>query len=228
MLLGTEENLCVLPYEDFRSNAAKQARDTALALGKVVVKEKDMDGVLDTVNRIKAALHAKGVDLIGATECAAPWTYMSDEGPVQCRLKVDHCIVDKTNGFVWIDDFKSCDDANPQKVIRSCIDYGYDIQRYSYVKAFETLMPEYAGRIKFRHWFIETSEPYMIVPVELDAMFMSLGQMKWDYAANLWAKCLKENSWPSWEDKVQQLSPPKWELMRWAERGTPKDAPIPF
>lgn len=228
MLLGTEENLVVLPYDDFRTKAAQQARDAAIAMGKTVVKEKDMDGVLDTVNRIKTKMAAVGVSLIGALECAAPWTYPTDEGPVQCRLKLDHVLIDESNGFVWIDDFKSCDDANPQKVIRSCLDYGYDIQRFSYVRAIETLMPEYAGRVKFRHWFIETSEPFLVVPVELDSTFMSLGQMKWDYAATLWAKCLKEKSWPSWESSVQLLSPPKWEMMRWMERGTPKDAPIPF
>ena len=133
--------------------------------------------------------------------------------PIACRTRFDH--VNEVDGMIVIDDIKSIADAHPDKIQRAIEEYGYDIQRHAYICAVEALRPDMIGRVKFRHWFISTGDPIIVVPVELDGQYAELGRVKWEHACDLWVECRKADRWPVFGDgKVIRLSPPHWVMSK--------------
>lgn len=213
LLLGTEESIVVLPYDDYRAKPARAARDSVLALGKIPVKEKDYQSVLDLVNEAKGQISRHGGDFVGAVEAVGLWTYDHRGTPIACRTRFDH--INEVDGMIVIDDIKSIADAHPDKIQRAIEEYGYDIQRHAYICAVEALRPDMIGRVKFRHWFISTGDPIIVVPVELDGQYAELGRVKWEHACDLWVECRKADRWPVFGDgKVIRLSPPHWVMSK--------------
>lgn len=209
LLLGTEERVVVLPYDDYRKADARRARDTAIAMGKVPIKEKDYDGILNIVNEARGQIARHGGDFAGACEAVGLWNYDHRGTAVACRTRFDH--VAERDGRIIIDDVKSIADPHPEKIQRAIEEYGYDIQRHAYICAVESLRPEFIGRVTFRHWFVSTSEPLIVVPVELDGQYAELGRVKWESAVDLWVECRKTDRWPTFGDgKTIRLSPPHW------------------
>ena len=151
------------------------------------------------------------------------WTYDHRGTPIACRTRFDH--VNEKDGFIYIDDVKSISDAHPDKIQRSIEEYSYDLQRHAYICAVESLRPEFVGRVKFRFWFVSTSGPVIVVPVDLDGQYAELGRVKWEHACDKWIECRKTGDWPAYGDgKPVMLSPPKWVMNKHFEFESPGGA----
>jgi hypothetical protein len=56
LLLGKGQDIAVLGVKDYRTNAAKEARDEAIALGKLPVKEADYENAENAANKLATRL----------------------------------------------------------------------------------------------------------------------------------------------------------------------------
>lgn len=209
MLLGTGKGMAVVDAKDWRTNAAKAARDEARKKGLVPVlahKERELKvaakGIADRMREM-------GIHLDGKSETVAFWTETADDGTeVQCRAMMDQIWVAAYRAL----DLKTCANAHPKQVKKSILDYGYDIQHAAYTSAIRALWPEGAGRERLLFLFAECDEPYLVTPVELDGEYREIGDRKWRRAINLWARCLKEDKWPGYVTGWVQVSPPPWAI----------------
>jgi hypothetical protein len=209
LLLGKGKQIAVINVDDWRTNAAKALRDTALDENKIPVKTAEYDEVMLAVESVRAGLREQhGIVLNGRSELSAFWQESTPYGIVECRGQMDHAWTDEGR----IIDIKKCVDASKSSVERSAERYGYALQCAAYRRAMATINPTLWGRVKFQFVFCELEAPYAFSVVEPDAMFAELGEQRWHMATNKWAKCLAEGKWPAYEDS--HISAPNWALTR--------------
>jgi hypothetical protein len=214
ILLGGESMIELIAADDFRTKAAREARDAAKAGGKVPLLVKDHADVMKAVEAIRARFVLLGVSLEGDHETAIDWCEDSAFGPVMCRGKLD------VLALPTITDIKSCRTAAPRSCENHIVEYGYDIQRAAYVSAVEKLRPELVGRVGFDLIFFETEAPYAVTPGPMSGELRELGARKWRRAIDLWGKCLRSNDWPGYVTGPVTFQAPAWAMAQELTEGT--------
>ena len=210
LALGRGKAFAVLPFDDWRTKAAKEARDAARADGRVPIKEGDFESAKLIADAVTARLAEQGLVLDGRSELAMEWEERSEHGPVACRAMLDHVWLDR--GLIL--DLKVTENASPAAIERTAENLGYGIQAAAYQRAMAALVPELAGRVRFLFAFVEPEPPFAVNVCAPDGMFRELGERRWLRAVSAWASCLKNNAWPGYGNGVNQLSVPGWALSR--------------
>jgi hypothetical protein len=210
LLLGRGTTLVSCPFDDWRTNAAKDMRDGALKQRKIPVLASKLEGLEKVAERILDSLRGCGYEFTGLSEATITWEDKAASGEVvHCRARLDHLLL--ADGHIL--DLKSAADASPRAVGRRVVDMGSDIQQTAYKRALEALRPELVGRSKFTFLFFETEPPFAVVPIELDGQFEEIGRMRWEQALEVWARCLKSGRWPAYSNgETVTVSPPPWIL----------------
>lgn len=215
LLLGEgDDQIAVLDVENFRTNAAKEKRDAALAAGKTIVKAADYDAAKDVAELLRKRLAGRGIVFDGRSEAKIEWAEETDEGPVLCRGMLDHHKV--RFGAIpsaTIYDLKTIRSCAERMVQSHIAEYGYDIQEAAYRSAVGAVAPETIGRIDCVFLFVEIEPPYDIRPVRLDGIARDTGETKWRHACRTWARCLKTDTWPGYTDGITEIGLPPWALV---------------
>lgn len=201
------EQLEILDVDAYRSNAAKEARDNAIAQGLTPIKRKDYDGLMGALSTIHANIKAAGVSLEGEREVAFEWEEEGAQGPVICRGKMD--LVRPDVGEIV--ELKKTVCAHPRDVAKAAYNYGMDLQYVAYVSAMEKYRPEFQGRVRYQLVFIEMEPPYAVLAPPLSGAFREMGERRWGQAIKLWEQCLATNTWPGYDAAVA-LEPTSWML----------------
>ena len=212
LLLGQEHQFAVVSVDDFRTKAAREFRDDAIARGKTPVKKCDFDAAMEQAARIGRVLRREhGIELGRMKrELTVVWNEKTDilgQVPIDvvCRARLD--AFDGTTIY----DLKTCTDASTAKLTRSVIQFGYDMQAAAYTSAVERTDIRMAGRINFADIFIE-NETLAINVVRFDGMFQELGRQRWQECVNIWHECLTSGVWPGYSTAgtVSRLECPEW------------------
>lgn len=221
MLLGSGPDVVVIDPVDYpnkkggipdgwTNDAIREARDSAIAAGKLPILKGEHSELISTVETLRARLAEKGIEFSGASQVPVEWT--SPNAGVACAGRLDHLLDDLT-----IYDLKTTRNASEEAIQRSMISYGYDIQRAAYVEAIETLHPELMGRVRFRFLFCEVEPPYAVTVADAAGTMRALGEHKWRRACETWARCLETGLWPGYSDDVMQIEAKPWQLSEAAE-----------
>ncbi len=209
LLLDAGKGVEIIKANDFRTNAAKEARDAARDAGRIPVLEKDYEAADAVASILRQRFLDLGITLDGDREITALWTETASNGAqVQCRGMLDHLKRPR------IIDIKSIRSANPNVCRRHVETYGYAIQRAAYVSAIEKIHPEFAGRVDFVFVFFELEPPYAVTPVRLNGAFRELGERAWSRAVDRWEECLRTNHWPAYVTDIIELEPSEWALSK--------------
>lgn len=203
----------VIDAEDFRSGAARAARDKARDAGRIPILAREYAGLTAMIEPVRDrifALHG------GPFLCEQSAVWRAGSGWRRARLDTlsadRRVIVDykTTEGAV---DALSCE--------RRIADMGLQIQAAAYVDAVETLHPELMGRVRFIFQWQEQKAPYALSPpIEMSEAFMTLGRAQWRAASRLWDIAIQHNVFPGYSAHAHLACPPPWELSRWEERVT--------
>jgi len=213
MLLGKGPDLVRVEADDWRTKAAKEARDAAREAGKLAVLAEKLDAAIVLSETLTKRLKDEhGIVLDGLSEVTAVWR----EGDVWCRGRFDHWKELGVAGTIY--DLKFVDNASPEAFARHMVNYGSDIQEAAYVSAVETLYPPMAGRVRF--WFIaiESSPPHPIQVYGSAGSMRELGRRKWRRAVDLWSSCLSSGKWPGYGSDVLTVEAPAWEVAKDMEK----------
>ncbi len=207
MLLGSGQEIVVIEANSFRTNAAKELRDLAYSEDKIPILEKDMEIILIGEKIIKQKIY----DL-------APYFFDDHESELSVRWEMDNGVKCQSR-FDWIQphpgkiiDLKTANDANPQKLDKKILDFGYDVQEAMYLQAANKTWPDMAGRFTWEFIFVEPEPPYMVSVVETDSSMSWLGEHKLQRAADKWKSCLESGIFPGYGRQV--VSAPGWAVSR--------------
>lgn len=186
--------LVVLPYDDWRTKAAKEARADVIASKLIPVKACDMEEITEAARIIRAKIEG----LVGTgfdTMTHQPRFEWESDGCL-CSGVLDCIILASDHAIIY--DLKKTASADPRKLEKSVICYGYDIQHAAYVEAVETTYPHLVGKVHAEFVFYEVDAPYCVTVAQFDGALRALGQSKWSRAKQAWRKCLASNSWPEY------------------------------
>ncbi len=224
ILLNAGADLVMVNHDDWRTNAAKAAREEALSAGCIPVLEKELNGAKRASARVASRLADMGIVLTGESETCAYWADQVGElPPVQCRGMLDHLVLSQDGATIY--DLKCSESANPDKLGRKCDDYGYDIQAAAYTRAVERIMPQLAGRVRYVWLFAEVEPPYVVTPAVPTGTMREVGDGRWRYALARWSKCLAagkdERHWPGYVTGPVGIDAPPWMVEREMMREQP-------
>lgn len=209
LLLGKGADIVVCRFNDFRSSAARDMRDEALAAGKVPVIEHRYAEAAAGAEFLREKLSARGYALDGQSEVAFEWDEIGEHGPVRCRGRMDH--IKLGTNAVQILDPKKIKSADPQTISRHFYQYGYDIQWRAYTSAMQKFRPDLNEQdIDMVFLFMEFEPPFAITDVRPSPAFQEIGRQRWERAVLLWERCLRTNTWPEYCDRPLDIEPQVW------------------
>ena len=215
-LLEGRQAVHVVHAADWRTNAAKDARDEARLAGRIPLLAKDYDALERMVEAADYQLSVHEADPRPFTDGAAEQTLVWDETGVLCRARLDWSRDDRA----CIDDYKTTGrSANPESWSRTLFGMGYDVQAAFYLRGLAAVAgPAVAGMADFRFVVQETSAPYALSVISLSPAALQLADDKVAWAIDLWRRCMDQDDWPGYPTRVCYADAPPWEETRWLEK----------
>jgi hypothetical protein len=217
LLLEGTDDIVIVDYPDWRTNAAKALRDEARAEGRLPLLAKHAEAVRAMIAAAGSQLNALEVDPPLFVDGAAEQTLIWQEGNVMCRARLDWLHDD----FGAIDDYKTTTStAHPERWSRRLFEQGCDIQAAFYLRGLCAALPGEAGPAdaEFRLVVQETYPPYALSVISLAPAALELANAKVEYAIGLWQRCLETDTWPGYPTEVCYAELPAWEETRWLEK----------
>jgi hypothetical protein len=212
LLLEGEDIAERLDFPDWRTKAARDARDAARQAGLVPILSKywpDVEAMLVST-RANLSIHKDARDAFqnGKPEQTLVW----EEDGIWCRARLDWLHDD----FSYIDDLKTTGvSANPEQVSRTLFTNGLDIQCAFYLRGLKAVTGKEA---RFRFVFVETFMPYAVSVNSLGPDSMCIAEKRVQWAIDLWRKCLTEKSWPAYPDRTCYARLPAWFEEAWLRK----------
>jgi hypothetical protein len=232
LLLGEGREVEVLNFDNFMTKAAKEARDTARAMGKTPILGKDFERA-EAMHKAAIAQLAAIDDCHdaftaghGQAEATLAWEEFDIDGanPVWCRSKLDWKAEQRPTGHHIIYDYKTSGaDVSPQGIARHLFDMQYEIPAAMYERGLEAIHGDAAGKIIMRFVVQETEAPYLLQVAEMDAGGMTIGRKKVSYAIQLWRRCLMENNFPGYPTRIVSAEMPAYLEDKWLRRELSED-----
>lgn len=212
LLLEQWDRVEVIDAKDWRTNAAKEARDAARAAGKIPLLTGRWQEVQEMVKHAVANLTKIDISppllMGGKPEQTLVW----QEDGVICRARLDYLRDD----YRAIDDLKTTSrSANPESWSRSLFSMGYDIQAAFYLRGLEAVT---GAKAEWRWVVLETTAPYAASVLSLGPAGLELAQAKVEYAIGKWRECIQRDEWPGYAQQIHYADLPGWEEARWLEK----------
>lgn len=207
-VLGVGGPICIVDAEDWRTKAAREARDEAHAAGQTPLLTADYE----KVKAMAAALreHPRAAALLdpesGRAEVSAFWH--DERFGIDRRARFDWLPDAVTDGVMVMPDYKSTASAEPRKFARSIFDYGYDVQAVFYADAVRAA--GLAEVVRFVFIAQEKTAPYLTAVYELDDIALAVGRARVDEACATFAECTVSGRWPGYPEEIEYVTAPTW------------------
>lgn len=213
LLKGGDAVAVIEGFNDYRKDAAKEARDDARKAGKTPLLRNQYEEVLGMVTAAKKAIaECPDLPMCDLSDGAAEVTYCWREGETWIKIRVDWIRAHKN----LILDYKTTGvSAHPEAFGRIAISSGLDIQESLYrrgVKAVEGVDADFIFMAQ------EVEPPYLCSFFRLDAMTLDMGDQKVERGLELWRKCLSTGEWPGYPPTIQTLEAPPWAMAAWEQK----------
>lgn len=209
LLIGRGKELVIVEADDWRTKAAKEARDAAHSDGNVAIlshqyKTAEAMAVsfceqVDNITECKGAFHTAGG---GHGEVVIIAEYQG----VMLRSMVDWM-----RDTCHLDDLKTTGiSASPDRLPYAMADGGWDLQAAIQERILDQL--DASGRGRRHHYFYlqENDDPYEVTACELPESVMHIGRQKLDKAINIWRDCMTNNRWPGYARVVHSPAYPPY------------------
>lgn len=214
LLLNGEGRFRVVEADDWRTKAAKEARDEAYAEGVTPLLAHQMQSVRSMVRstRLQLDRHAQASEAFkhGKAEQTLVW----QEDGIWCRCRLDWL---PSRGNLFPDYKTTGDSANPEHWgTRQLFNLGGDLQAAWYRRGIKAAL----GIEEAHFWFVvqETAPPYALSVVAPTPAAIGMADRKVTEALRIWRWCLENDTWPGYPNHTAFVDPPAWQETRWLER----------
>jgi len=213
LLLQGFNAIQVIDAENWRTNAAKEAAKDARANGLIPLLPDQANAVLEMVGAARTQLDEHKAEPTPFTDGKPEQTLIwEDVGGVICRVRIDWLHDDHST----IDDYKTTSaSADPRKWAKTMYGIGCDVQVAFYLRGCQKLLGE---KPQWRYVVQETYPPYALSVVDLAPSALAVADDKAAVAIDVWARCLRDDSWPAYDERVASIEVPTWAEMDWLER----------
>ena len=211
LILGTGPALVLIDAPDWRTKAAKEARDTARFEGHVPLLLADFSQIEAMATAIRKHPLA-GVLLDedrGKAEQSLFWA--DDDTGTWRRARLDWLPHPQPGRRLLVSDYKTCDRADRESIRKAVANYGYHLQAAQYTDGVRALGLDDDPAFVFI--FQEKSAPYLVNVVQLDDDAMAAGRDRMRLACEIFRDCTKSGCWPGYSDLSRDpdvISLPPW------------------
>lgn len=219
---GGEEKLVVIDADDWRSKAAKEARDSSRSCGLYPILRKYHDDVRRMADIARDTL-ARCADLAGLdtttgeSEEAAIWSEGEGDERILLRIRPDWWSEKRD---VILDYKTTAGSAHPNAWLRTMLTTGADLQEALYRRGNAAT----GGPKKALFLFLvqENYAPFAAVPIALAASFRLFAEEKVGNAIFDWRASMMNGGWPSYPRRIAYVEPPAWAITQYAEAALPQ------
>lgn len=206
MIFGTAVHALVLggapiapiAADSWRSNVAKEARDEALADGRIPLLVVDAVRAEEVADKVRVhPLAAKLLATADHTEVVVKWF----DGDLLMKAKFDGI----SGRYVW--DLKTTYNADANAFGRSAAKYGYATQAAMYLDGARSLGIDDP---QFLFVAVEKEPPYLVNVIKLDDYDVELGAGRLRKAIETYRECANSGHWPGYSEGVQVAQLPRW------------------
>lgn len=212
-VLGAGPPVRVVDAPDWRTKAAREARDEAYAAGEVPLLAADHW----TVREMASALRSNPiVRALFNTDSGRPEQSLFWVDEVWRRARLDWLPERRGMGRVILADYKTTNCAAPDAITKAIYNYGYHQQGAWYLDGAQRLglVGEDAA---FLFVFQEKTPPYLVTVVQPDAMALRVGRDLNRRAVEVYRECLLTGRWPGYSEDVELVGLPAWAENRYLQ-----------
>jgi len=198
LLIGRGKELVIVEADDWRTKAAKEARDEAREAGKVAILAHQHATALEMAAAFHEQIAVMPSDIVGA--------FLPDRGGhgevviiAEYNGVILRSMVDWMRDPCHLDDLKTTGiSASPDRLPYAMADGGWDLQAAIQERILDVLDPSNAGRRHHYFYLQENDDPYEVTVCELPESVMTIGRAKLDKAIAIWSACISANRWPGY------------------------------
>lgn len=214
LVLGRGKEIEVLDFDDWRTKAAKEAREEAADAGKIAVLKHQFQQAFDMAGRAQVQL-SKHEDRDAFTNGDAEVMIAWEEDGIWFRSLIDWLHTDLRT----VDDFKTSGMSMAPHIIGIRAETaGWHVQAAFIERGLDILDPAGAGRRRFRFIGQETDEPNALNVMHMNNYWMTMGRKKVAAGVELWRAASKTNRWPGYPRKAITPDFPGFKEKQWLER----------
>ena len=204
LLEGGHDGLVVIDADDWRTKAAKEARDAARAEGKTPILARKIAEVERMVKFAKE--YVEQSEIAGIFESGKPeQVIIWHDGDTLCKARPD-----------WLSDkyllhFKTTKSSvEPRAFSRTAVNCGYDLAMMFYLRGLEAVQPDN----QVQHFILaqEQAEPFACKLFDLSAPLRDVAMVKVGRAIRAWESCTKSGRWPAYSGEVHSIEITPWAL----------------
>lgn len=205
LALGKGDDFRVLPFDDYRTKEAKEARDACIADGVIPVKPAQYAEAEAMADRIAAAID----DACAGQDYQTEVVILGERNGIHRRCMVD----------VWCPALGlALDVKTAAKVTDGWLNRafagGYARQDAFYTDLIDEATGDH-GRNRFEFLFVEAEAPFIGRRAKVDEAYRTGGRSEIARAEAIFARCMEAGEWPGPADYV--ASPPAWQVGAWIE-----------
>jgi hypothetical protein len=206
--LGTGPRLVIVDAPDWRTKAAKEARDRARFEGHVPL----LPAEHAEIQAMAAALRQHPIagplldPAAGDAEQSLFW--QDEQAGIWRRARLDF-LPHATSGRMLITDYKTCDRADPASIRKAMGNYGYHMSAAQYTDGVRALGLD--DDPAFLFVFQEKTPPYLVTVADLGDEDIQAGRDRMAAAAEIWRDCTTSGIWPGYSDyDITHITLPPW------------------
>lgn len=205
IILEGRDAVEVIHHGDFRTNAAKEDRDNALAAGKIPLLVHVKAEVDQMVAAVAVQLEQHEADPVPFTGGLPEQTLLWSEDGVLCRARLDWL----HDGNACVSDLKTtARSASPKQYERNLFSVGGDVQCAFYLRGLKAVTGVDA---EWRWVVVETAPPYLLSIISPRDEVLAIGAAKVEHAIRTWRECLTTGEWPGYGTSIHYADAPPWE-----------------
>lgn len=205
-VLGKGNEIVVVEADDWRTKAARKARDEAHADGNIPLLEHEHEQVLAMVAALEAHPLAAALFSNGQPEQSLFWR----DGDIWRRARLDWLPEQRADGRrLIVPDYKTTDSAAPDGLTPIMWRYRYVMQAGWYLDGLTELGLADENAV-FAFVFQEKDPPYLVTVAELDAPALRIGRLLNQQAIDIYRECIETDTWPGYSTDVELISVPRW------------------
>lgn len=210
LVLGKGADIAVCYYDDWRTKAAREAREDATAAGMIPMLAKDWQEASAIAKAVKEHSTAGGLFTQGDAEVSMFWRDLEFE--IWCRGRADYMTYfGETPTIV---DFKTTADASAEEFARSVYKYGYHRQDPHYREGWAAILGCDPDSIDFVFVAVETEPPYCLAQYRIKPEHVDLGREQNRIARERFRDCMKHDVWPGYSEEIEDLELPRYGVQR--------------
>lgn len=206
-LLGTGPDIVDIDAEDYRTKAARAARDEAHAHGQVPMLRHEREHVEAMAEQIRQHPIASAVLTPGSGGLAELSLFWRHAAGQMCRARIDW--LRQYPRRTVIVDYKTAANAEPRAIEKSVYDWGYHQQAAWYLDGAQArdLADEYAA---FLLVVQEKTPPYVVTVAEVAPTALMWGRVLNRKAIDIYQRCTETGEWPGYATDVVPADLPPW------------------